>query len=149
MQPHFPIVPQLGATGTEPSFPELTDDALSAAGMVKVAAFVRSDSTAQAKRTNKHRKRCAEAGLRQLNVVAPESAHPTIKAIAEQLRTGCGVRAALEYVLASELGAKTIDTSIQFMHRSKKVAGWRRLVTRVMGFGSVFRATARRLKRRS
>lgn len=144
MQPHFPIIPQPGATGMEPSIPELSDDALGAAGMVKVAAFVRSDPTAQAKRTKKHRKKSAEAGLRQVNVVAPESAHPAIKAIAEQLRTGCDVRTALENVLASGVGST--DKPFRLMHPRRKVAGWRRLLTRLQNFGAVVRAATRRLK---
>lgn len=147
MQPHLPTIPQPGATGMEPSIPELSDDALSAAGMLKVAAFVRSDPTAQAKRTKKHRKKSAEAGLRQVNVVAPESAHPAIKAIAEQLRAGCDVRTALEHVLASGVGST--DKPFRLVPPRRKVAGWRRLRIRLMGFGDFVRAIARRLKRRS
>lgn len=147
MQSHLPTIPQPGSTSMEPSILELSDDALGAAGMVKVAAFVRSDSTAQAKRTKKHRKKSAEAGLRQVNVVAPESAHPAIKAIAEQLRTGCDVRTAIEHVLASAVSST--DKPFRLMHSRRKVASWRRLLTRLIDLGAVVRATARRLKRRS
>lgn len=147
MQPKLPIIPHPGATGVELSVPELSDDTLSAAGLLKVAVFVRSDATAQAKRTKKHRNKYAEAGLRQVNVVVPESAHSAIKAIAEQLRTGCDVRTALEHVLASGVGST--DKPFRLMHPRRKVASWRSLLTRLMDFGAGLRAIARRLKRRS
>jgi hypothetical protein len=128
--------------GAEVSTPVLSDAALSAAGMVKVSAFVRGETTAQAKRTRKHRARSTEMGHRQVNVMAPEAAHATIKAIAENLRAGCSIRSALERVLALEASANGGARSAHFKHRPV-AAGWRRLLK---PFLTALRAAARKLK---
>ena len=145
MQTQSPPVPQPATSGTEPSIADVSDQALTAAGMVKVAAFVRRNGTAQAKRTSRHRQKCAEAGLRQVNVVAPESAHATIKAIAEHVRTGCDVRTALEHVLASEISASTADKPVRFTTRRQRRTGLQRLLTRLRHLGTALRAAALRL----
>lgn len=140
-----PTAPQPATSGAAPSIADVSDEALTAAGMVKVAAFVRGNRTAQAKRTSKHRQKCAEAGLRQVNVVAPESAHATIKAIAEHVRTGCDVRTALEHVLASETAARSADKPVRFTKRRQRSTGLQRLLTRLRHLGTAIRAAARRL----
>lgn len=93
-------IDQLPARHGAPPF-ELSDDALNAAGIVKVQAFVRSGQSANAKRAKKHRALQAQEGHRQLNVVAPASAHEAIKGIAAHVKNGGDIQAALEWALDS------------------------------------------------
>jgi hypothetical protein len=140
MENQSPTVSQPAAPATEPSIADVSDEALTAAGMVKVAAFVRGSRTAQAKRTSRHRQKCAVEGLRQVNVVAPEAAHATIKAIAEHVRAGCDVQTALTRVLASEMPPR-----VQFTKRPQRSAGPQRFLARLRQLGTALRAVARRL----
>lgn len=148
MQIQFPPVPRSVTSGTKPSVTDVSDEALTAAGMVKVAAFIRGTQTSQAKRASKHRQKYTDAGLRQVNVIAPESAHSAIKAIAERVRTGCDVRTALEHVLTSQsqTTGSTKAEPMQFTkRRPSRSTNLRRLLTRLRDLGIAIRAAARRL----
>lgn len=101
----------------------LTDAALQAGGMTKVQAYVRAEPNADALRTRRHRESRAEAGLRQVNVVAPVEAHAAIKAIAEHLRAGGDVASALRQALDREAGGAALGSTRAAKRRSLLGAG--------------------------
>lgn len=81
---------------------DMSDDALRAAGLKRISAYVRREESANAARVRRTREKSAAAGVQQLNVVAPAAAHETIKKMAADLRDGCDLRLALEQALSVE-----------------------------------------------
>ncbi|MFO1291749.1 MAG: hypothetical protein U1F07_01585 [Rubrivivax sp.] len=79
----------------------LSDDALAASGLVKVAAYIRTKSSANATRVRKSRQKAADAGVRQLNVVVPLAAHAAMKAIAKDLQQGASLADVLTAAIAA------------------------------------------------
>jgi hypothetical protein len=67
----------------------LTDDDLTAAGLVSIRAFVRTKASKNAARCAKARAKAAEAGIHQVNVrAAGENAEAYIRSVAEASREG-------------------------------------------------------------
>lgn len=106
----------------------LSDEALTAGGLVPVTAFVRTRSSANASRLKKSRAKAADAGLRQLNVVVPVAAHAAVKAMARELQAG----AALHDVLQAALVNASQGTESATGGRTA-LPGWLRVVARWLG----------------
>ena len=85
----------------------LSDDALASGGLRKVSAFVRTATSANAKRVKKAREKAGESGKRQVNVMVPAIAHRAIRELAKELNAGANYRDALERLLLAE--SKTGD----------------------------------------
>jgi hypothetical protein len=123
---------------------DLSDHALSEAGMVKISAFVRNEKSANARRVQKAKIKAETSGLRQVNVVAPPASHQIIKALASKLQTGCDTRTALESLLSAEPNQGIVDVgqpvaSVEAPEAGKLVirglsqlTGWRLLLARLL-----------------
>lgn len=136
-----------------PADPEtvLTDEQLTAGGLVKVNAFMRSKASANALRVQKHREKKEAEGVKQINVQASEEARQAIKAIADRTKSG----ETLPEVLASLAGtlpsipqlAKKTETPdpkaerltieekqlVQIGHQVRSLTGWRKALARIIG----------------
>ena len=66
----------------------LTDEQLEAGGLAPVRAFVRTRAGKAALRAAKHKEKLAASGVKQVNVMAPESASEPIKEIATRTKAG-------------------------------------------------------------
>jgi len=129
----------------QPESAGLSDDALSAAGLAKVYAFVRKERAPSASRSKRAREKAAEVGSGQLNVVVPLVAHRAVKAMAKELQTGSSVTEALTTLLAAELKAPHPGVVVRVMSDSrareadalaKKITalrGWRLRAARWLG----------------
>lgn len=71
----------------------LSDEALEAGGLAPVKAWVRTRQSANAVRTQRHKEKLAAAGVRQLNLQAPEALHEALKEMAQAAREGRDWRA--------------------------------------------------------
>lgn len=133
----------------------LSDDALSAGGLVRVNAFMRTKSSANAARVKKSRAKATENGVGQLNVVVPLAAHAALKAIAKDLQDGAELWEVLKAALAVEAQVlKPIGPPDSARHseqqalplphsraqalelavaRLARLWGWRRLLARLFG----------------
>ena len=81
----------------------LSDDTLAAGGLVRVSAFMRTNSSANAARVKKSREKlAADTGVKQLNVVVPLLAHAAMKTIAKNLQAGGSLGDVLKAALALE-----------------------------------------------
>lgn len=87
----------------------LSDEQLTAGGLVKVAAFMRTKASANALRVKKHREKAEAEGIKQINVQAPEDAREVIKTIADRTKAG----EAVAQVLASLVPNKPLDSPTQ------------------------------------
>jgi hypothetical protein len=83
----------------------LSDDELTAHGLVKIQAFARATPsvTGSAMRTKRAREKSAASGARQLNVVAPVVAHSALRTIAKDLQLGLSLSDVLQQALTIEL----------------------------------------------
>lgn len=106
----------------------LSDEALAAGGLVPVAAFMRTRSSANASRLKKSRAKAADAGLRQLNVVVPVAAHAAVKALAKELQAGVALHEALQAALVNATQGTESATGGR-----TALAGWLRAVARWLG----------------
>ena len=92
--------------GTEPCCPPvgLTDEELTAHGIIKIQAYARASSnpTGSAARSKRARERAAASGAGQLNVTAPVVAHATLRAIAKDLQAGSALCDVLRGALTAE-----------------------------------------------
>ena len=125
----------------------LTDDLLKASGLVRVAAYVRSEKTGtgNAKRVSKAREKAKAMGVAQVNVLAPISAHQIIKTIATALQGTATPRQALEDALLAEISAQTPGCALlvrpapeiaaieQLSRRLEKLTGFRLFIARLLG----------------
>lgn len=118
----------------------LSEEALASGGLVKVNAYVRTRSSANALRVKKSRQRAASDGLRQLNVVVPVEAHAAIKAFAKGLQRGNSVADAAKSLLADEPNAILHSKDAQQAAVLERLAvqlaqmsGWRRWIARLVG----------------
>lgn len=129
-----------------PTDPEsvLTDEQLAAGGLVKVNAFMRSKTSANALRVKKHREKKETEGIKQINVQANEEARQAIKAIADKTKAG----EPLSDVLATLAGttptanpkAETPEPItaeekelVQIGKQVKQLTGWRKAIARMIG----------------
>lgn len=106
----------------------LSDEQLSASGLTKINAFVRSKASANALRVKRHKEKAEKLGLKQINVWAPISVHDVIKQVAERTKEG----GKLEDVLVS-LAYSTVVQDLDFVVIGRKVkplTGWKRLIVR-------------------
>lgn len=127
------------------SVESLPDDALAAAGLKKVTAFVRVDPKGQAERAKKIREKRALGGVAQLNVLAPVSCHQTIKSVAKAFQSSGDVQPVLEQLLTSELRAKNPDALVvvttsarqkvleNLERRLSRLTGFRKFIARLLG----------------
>lgn len=123
----------------------LTNDALKAAGLAKVYAFVRAEASANALRVRKAREKAADEGSRQVNVVVPIAAHRAIKAMAKELQEGASVTEALTALLTAEVAATHPRVVVRVMSaeragevdalaaRVAALQGWRLRLARWIG----------------
>jgi len=83
----------------------LSDEELTARGLVKIQAFARATPsvTGSATRTKRAREKSAASGARQLNVVAPVVAHSALRTIAKDLQLGLSLSDVLHQALTNEL----------------------------------------------
>jgi hypothetical protein len=83
----------------------LTDEELTAHGLVKIQAYTRTTSgaTGSATRAKRAREKAAASGARQLNVTAPLAAHPALRAIAKDLQAGSALCDVLRGALTAEV----------------------------------------------
>lgn len=122
----------------------MSDDALAAAGLKKINAFVRSEQSANAKRLRKVREKAAIAGLEQLNVIAPTVAHEAIKGMAVELRAGHGLLSALERALSIEAQksdpltvvriapAHVFESEQRTFQKLRGLRGWRKFLAKLL-----------------
>ena len=123
----------------------LSDDALASGGLRKVAAFVRTAPSANAKRVKKAREKAVESGKRQINVMVPATAHGAIRGLAKELNEGVNYRNALERLLLAEsksgdplsvvrvVNAQEVSALENLARRVNNFSGWRRLLARFLG----------------
>lgn len=123
----------------------LSEAALASGGLVKVSAYLRTRSSANALRVQKSRQRAASDGLRQLNVVVPVEAHAAIKAFAKGLQGGSSIADAAKALLSGELAAGAPGATVygedaqqaaaleRLAVRLARMRGWRRWIARWMG----------------
>lgn len=78
----------------------LTADDLRAGGLVQVEAWVRTRTSKAAGRAKAYKERLAVQGIQQVNVLAPESAEPVLKAIAQRTAQGEEVQQVLRNLVA-------------------------------------------------
>lgn len=135
-----------GRTAAEPSPNEegMSDDALSAAGLKRISAYVRREESANAARVRRTREKSAAAGTQQLNVVAPAAAREVIKKMASDLREGCDMRLALEQALSAE-AQKTDPLAVvrvapayvfrneeRMVQRLRSLNGWQKFLAKLL-----------------
>lgn len=122
----------------------LSDNALSAAGLKRISAYVRREESANAARVRRTREKAATAGVQQLNVVAPAAAREVIKKVAADLRDGCDMRLALEQALSAEAQkadplavvrvapAYVFRNEERMVQRLRSLRGWRKLLAKLL-----------------
>ena len=66
----------------------LTDEDLQAGGLTKITAHVRTRAGKSALRAKRHKEKEAQRGVKQVNVMAPESVQPVIREIALRTKNG-------------------------------------------------------------
>lgn len=66
----------------------ITDEALQAGGLKPVKAWVRTKQANNAIRTERYKQRQAAAGVKQINIQAPQEAHDVLKAIGTRTKAG-------------------------------------------------------------
>ena len=66
----------------------LSDEQLIEGGLAPVRAFVRTKTGKSALRAQRHKEKAASVGVKQINVMAPESVQPTIREIAKRTKNG-------------------------------------------------------------
>lgn len=135
-----------GRTAAEP-FPNaegLSEDALSAAGLKRISAYVRQEESANASRVRRAREKAATAGVQQLNVVAPAAAREVIKKVAADLRDGCDLRFALEQALSAEAQktdplavvrvapAYVLRNEEKMVQRLRSLRGWQKFLAKLL-----------------
>ncbi|MDP3251140.1 MAG: hypothetical protein Q8M77_04445 [Hydrogenophaga sp.] len=134
------------STAAEPSPNEegLSDDALSAAGLKRISAYVRREESANASRVRRAREKAATEGVQQLNVVAPAAAREVIKKVAADLRDGCDLRFALEQALSVEAQktdplavvrvapAYVLRSEEKMVQRLRSLRGWQRFLAKLL-----------------
>jgi hypothetical protein len=76
----------------------IPDEKLTAGGFVKVTAFMRTAASANAMRVRKARTKILCAGSKQVNVIAPELTHATLKLLAKEFQAGVSIGDALKAV---------------------------------------------------
>jgi hypothetical protein len=83
----------------------LSDEELTARGLVKIQAFTRATQgvTGSATRTKRAREKSAASGARQLNVIAPVVVHDALRTIAKDLQLGLSLSDVLQQALTIEL----------------------------------------------
>lgn len=123
----------------------LSDDALTAAGLRRVSAFIRTEKSANAKRIIKSRDAAAQSGMRQVNVRAPSEQHDVLKSFAKELQAVQGARVALENLLSAEVrktdpsavvqitNQKALEAEARAIRRLNTIKGWRRLLAKLLG----------------
>lgn len=135
-----------GPNAAEPSPNEegLSNDALQAAGLKRVSAYVRQEESANAARVRKAREKAATAGVQQLNVVAPAAAREVIKKVAADLRDGCDLRFALEQALSVEAQktdplavvrvapAYVLRNEEKMVQRLRSLRGWQKFLAKLL-----------------
>lgn len=122
----------------------IPDETLTAGGFVKVTAFMRTAASTNAIRVRKARGKILCAGSKQVNVIAPELTHATLKLLAKEFQAGVSIGDALKAVLTAEVRATDPNAEIIVASRnnvelrdqlSTKVAaftGWRRFVAKLL-----------------
>ena len=93
----------------------LTDEALERGGLVKIEAFVRTKTSAAAARKAKQRETQEAAGLKQINITAPEEVQEKIKAIAKACTAG-----------------QSFETAVQSVTSHALVTGWKGILVKVL-----------------
>lgn len=135
-----------GRTAAVPSQIEegMSDDALSAAGLKRINAYVRQEESANAARVRRAREKAATAGVQQLNVFAPAAAREVIKKVAADLRDGCDLRFALEQALSAEAQktdplavvrvapAYVLRNEEKLVQRLRSLRGWQRVLAKLL-----------------
>jgi hypothetical protein len=124
----------------------VSDDALAAVGLLKVQAFVRSEAaSANSTRLKRARKKAADAGRAQVNVVAPVAAHAIIKEMAREMQGGMSARGSLERLLSAEVRGTDPGAVVKIMPaqaaarlenlsaRLRRLTGWRRWLAKMIG----------------
>lgn len=110
---------------------EITEEQLRDAGFKRVEAYLLDDDkSANAKRVAKHREKAATEGVKQINVLAPESSHESIKQIAERTRGGENVEDVLRS-LAPEMQHVTI-VQINLGKRLQSLPSWKRKLAKLL-----------------
>jgi hypothetical protein len=135
-----------GRTAAVPSPIEegMSDDALRAAGLKRISAYVRREEGANAARVRRAREKAATEGVQQLNIVAPAAVRETIKKMAADLRDGCDMRLALEQALSVEaqkldpLAVVRVAPAYVFrneektLQRLRSLRGWQRFLAKLL-----------------
>ncbi len=141
--------------GIEPCYPPvgLTDEELTAHGIIKIQAYARTSSapTGSATRSKRARERAAASGAGQLNVTAPVVAHPTLRAIAKDLQAGLALCDVLRDALTVEVqktspsALVTVTTDRDTVkapvmrQKTSALAVWQSWVAALWAMGSKFR----------
>jgi Na+-translocating ferredoxin:NAD+ oxidoreductase RNF subunit RnfB len=132
------------AAEPSPNEEGLSDDALSAAGLKRVSAYVRQEESGNAARVRKAREKAATTGVQQLNVVAPAAARDAIKKMAADLRDGCDLRLALEQALSVEAQktdplavvrvapAYVLRNEERMVQRLRSLRGWQKFLAKLL-----------------
>lgn len=122
----------------------LPDDVLAAGGLVKIDAYMRTQTSPNAKRVKRAREKAGDNGMRQVNVVAPLTAHGAIKGLAKELSGGSSYRVALERLLLAEVKTVESNAVVRIVNDGKVTAlenlesrlnrftGWRRFLAKLL-----------------
>ncbi len=128
-----------------PACSGLVADALVAAGLKRVTAYVRDKASANAERVKRSREKLAESGVAQVNVRVPIALHQTIKDVANALQTKGDARQALEASLLAEVKStfphgtilvcdrQELEAFREFSRRMNGLSGWRQQLARLLG----------------
>ena len=110
-----------------------------------LSAFMRTEPSANATRVKRARKKAAENGNAQINVLAPVCAHQTIKELAKALQAGGSTQSVFEGLLTAAVRVNNPDAVVivstrpevatleRFAKRLAGLTGLRRLIARLIG----------------
>jgi hypothetical protein len=111
----------------------LTDEELKRGGLVKVVAHVRKKKTSAARRTNRHRENQKAAGLKQINVVIPDT--EPLRAAMKDLARALAEHRLIADDLFDLLGGRDrehepVTLEIAHLRRILEKGGWRATLIR-------------------
>jgi hypothetical protein len=111
----------------------LTDEELKRGGLVKVVAHVRKGKTSAARRTDRHREHQKAAGLKQINVIIPDT--EPLRAAMKDLARALAEHRVIADDLFDLLGGRDrehdpVRSDIAHLRRILKKGGWRATLIR-------------------
>lgn len=117
----------------------LTDEQLRDGGLAKVDAFVRTKASKNALRQQRHKEKQEAAGIKQLNVMMPETAHDTIKQLVARVKEGATVDEALKSMgrpAAESQPDLSTERLVGIGRKVESLTGWKRALAKLLGIAA-------------